>query len=119
MNKFIKSVSIDRVPYEFLLSMNGILGLTQREIEVLSGFIDLVKTSNRDSKVNIDNSDNRNSIASRFNLDKGNLCKMISKYKRHGIFVKNRNGKMSILDALIPTIIANKAVQVSIILKIK
>lgn len=41
MNKLVKSVSKTDLLKEFLKSLNGILDLTDRELELLATFIDL------------------------------------------------------------------------------
>ena len=41
MNKLVKTVNSDNLNYEFLKSLNGILKLTDRELELLTKLIEI------------------------------------------------------------------------------
>jgi len=118
MNKFIKTISIDNVGYEFLKSLNGILELTNREIELLSAFLEIHVSRHRKSKKAIDCTENRKLVMLALGITKDNLCRYIQKFVRKKIFVIE-NRLLTINRALIPQPIGNRTIQITMILKIK
>lgn len=122
MNKFIKTVPISSVNYEFLRSLNGLLGLTDREIDLLSIFLDL---ENRDSKAkgqrkSIDGTANRKEIMRITTITKDNLSRYIKRLKAKRIIVRDYKEDINVLNkAILPVIIGNKVVQITMILKVK
>lgn len=122
MNKFIKTVPLSSVNYEFLRSLNGLLGLTDREIDLLSIFLDL---ENRDSKVkgqrkSIDGTANRKEIMHITTITKDNLSRYIKRLKAKRIIVRDYKEDINVLNkAILPVIIGNKVVQITMILKVK
>ena len=119
MNKFVKTVSYDKVGYEFLRSLNGLLDLTDRQIELLSIFLDINANKQKSKKGNqaIDSADNRRTVMSLTGITKDNLCRYIKSFREKKIFIKEM-GILSINKALVPILIGNKVVQITMILKI-
>ena len=72
MNKFIKTVTEDRVCYEFMHSLNGIIGLTERELQVFSVLLSMrlqdIKTKN--PRLSIDRAENRKRIINEYRIGK-------------------------------------------------
>ena len=119
MNKFIKTITPDRLSYEFLRSLNGLLDLTDRELELLSTFLDVHQRNLKSRKYRsaIDATENRKEIMFITGITKDNLSRYIKMFKDKKIFVKD-SGLTSFNRALIPVIIANKVVQITMILKL-
>jgi hypothetical protein len=120
MNKLVKSVDRDDLITEFLMSLNGILRLTDRELELMAEFIRLdinyVKGPNENK--NIANRLNRKHIISTLGITKDNLSRYIKSFKQKGILVSGpAEDELSVNKALIPEIIGDR-VQVTIIIKI-
>jgi hypothetical protein len=122
MNKFIKTIPTERISYEFLKSLNGLLGLTERELELLSVILDINEknTKSRKQKENIDCTENRRIMMEKTSIGKENLSRYIKGFRTKGILVKEYNSKfLEINKALLPETIGNKTVQIVMILKIK
>lgn len=120
MNKLVKSVDRDDLITEFLMSLNGILRLTDRELELMAEFIRLdinyVKGPNENK--NIANRLNRKHIISTLGITKDNLSRYIKSFKEKGILVSGpAEDELSVNKALIPEIIGDR-VQVTIIIRI-
>ena len=120
MNKFIKTVPEDRVCYEFMNSLNGIIGLTERELQVFSVLLSMrlqdIKTKN--PRLSIDRAENRKRIINEYRIGKENLSRYIKKYRKKGLIYTTKYGNSVIMDALLPQIVGGKTVQVTMILKI-
>ncbi len=121
MNKLVKSIPYSNLYSEFLLSLNGILQLTNRELELLTILLDLdinyKKVPNHGK--NIINKNNRKLIRSTLGITPDNLSRYFGKFKERGILVKgSADDEIFINKALIPEIIKDR-VQVTIILNIK
>lgn len=120
MNKLVKSVDRDDLITEFLMSLNGILRLTERELELMAEFIRLdinyVKGPNENK--NIANRYNRKHIISTLGITKDNLSRYIRSFKEKGILVAGpAEDELSVNKALIPEIIGDR-IQVTIIIRI-
>lgn len=120
MNKFIKTVPEDRVCYEFMNSLNGIIGLTERELQVFSVLLSMrlqdIKTKN--PRLSIDRAENRKRIINEYRIGKENLSRYIKKYRKKGLIYTTKYGNNVVMDALLPQIVGGKTVQVTMILKI-
>ena len=121
MNKLVKSIPYSNLYSEFLLSLNGILQLTNRELELLTMLLDLdinyKKVPNHGK--NIINKNNRKLIRSILGITPDNLSRYFGKFKERGILIKgSADDEIFINKALIPEIIKDR-VQVTIILNIK
>jgi len=121
MNKLVKSVDRDDLITEFLMSLNGILRLTDRELELMAEFIRLdinyVKGPNENK--NIANRLNRKHIISTLGITKDNLSRYIKSFKEKGILVSGpAEDELSVNKALIPEIIGDR-VQITIVIRLK
>ena len=120
MNKLVKSVSNSNLYYEFLQSLNGILKLTDRELELfailLKFDVEYVKVPNKPK--NIANTSNRKWIIENLGITRDNLSRYLKKFRDEGFIVRGRTeGELYVARALIPVII-NDRVQITIILKV-
>ena len=93
MNKLVKTVNSDNLNYEFLRSLNGILKLTDRELELLTKLIEI------DSKFdptlgyskNITSTENRKMIKKVLGITPDNLSRYLTKFKQEGLIVKGKS----------------------------
>ena len=120
MNKLVKTVSNSNLYYEFLQSLNGILKLTDRELELFAALlrfdVEYVKVPNKPK--NIANTANRKWIIDNLGITRDNLSRYLRKFREEGFIVKGRvEGELTVARALIPVII-NDRVQITIILKV-
>ena len=120
MNKLVKSVSNSNLYYESLQSLNGILKLTDRELELFAALlrfdVEYVKVPNKPK--NIANTANRKWIIDNLGITRDNLSRYLRKFREEGFIVKGRvEGELTVARALIPVII-NDRVQITIILKV-
>lgn len=120
MNKLVKTVNSDNLNYEFLRSLNGILKLTDRELELLTKLIEI------DSKFdptlgyskNVTSTENRKMIKKVLGITPDNLSRYLTKFKQEGLIVKGKSDdEMVVNKILMPEIIKDR-VQLTIILKI-
>ena len=102
------------------MSLNGILGLTNRELELLTLLVDIdVNTpkSSTESK-NVISAANRKYIRKILGITPDNISRYIAKFKRKGLLQHGTvEDEVFVNKALIPEII-NDRIQVTIILKI-
>lgn len=120
MNKLVKSVNKNDLVTEFLISLNGILRLTDRELELMAEFIRLDLNYNKqpNENKNIANRANRKPIINTLGITKDNLSRYIKSFKQKGILVAGpAEDELSVNKALIPEIIGDR-VQVTIIIRI-
>lgn len=117
MNKLVKTCSSKELYSEFCQALNGILQLTDRELELLAALIDLQKRKifqNHDSLIN---ADNRKLLHKTTGITMDNLSRYFTKFKERGILVKgNIDNQWLVNQALIPEVIRN-TVQITIIVK--
>ncbi|NCB96270.1 MAG: hypothetical protein EOM35_07450 [Negativicutes bacterium] len=117
MNKLVKTITPRELTKEFLLSLNGVLKLTDRELDVLSELVaihldnpnmsDIVCTAVRKHITNIKG------------VSKDNQSRYYSKFKTLGILrPAKRDGSFALSSAVIPEIIKDR-VQIIIVLKIE
>lgn len=121
MNKLVKSVSKTDLLMEFLRSLNGILDLTDRELELLAAFIELDVNTPKLPNINknVISTENRKYIKRTLGITPDNLSRYIAKFKSLGILQKGRaEDEVFVNKALIPEIIGDR-VQITVILKIK
>ena len=120
MNKLVKSVSNSNLYYEFLQSLNGILKLTDRELELFATLlkfdVEYIKEPNKPK--NIANTNNRRWIIENLGITRDNLSRYLKKFRDEGFIVRGRTeGELYVARALIPVMI-NDRVQITIILKV-
>ena len=121
MNKLVKTVSRTDLYREFLNSLNGILKLTDRELELLTTFIDIDVNTPKLPNVrkNVISTENRKYIKRTLGITPDNLSRYIAKFKQQGILrVGKADDEVMVSKALIPEIIGDR-VQITIILKLK
>lgn len=87
MNKLVKSVSKTDLLMEFLKSLNGILDLTDRELELLAAFIELDVNTPKLPNINknVISTENRKYIKRTLGITPDNLSRYIAKFKNLGI----------------------------------
>lgn len=120
MNKLVKTVSNNELIPEFLRALNGILRLTDRELELMAALIKLdieyVKEPNINK--NVANRVNRKYIIDNLGITKDNLSRYIKSFKEKGILIAGpAEDELSVNKALIPIVIGDR-LQLTIILKI-
>lgn len=121
MNKLVKSVSDNELITEFLHALNGILKLTDRELELMATFIkmDIEYEKIPDIAKNVANTKNRKWIIENLGITKDNLSRYIKSFKEKGILKAGpAEDELTVNKALIPIVISDR-VQITIILKIK
>lgn len=120
MNKLVKTVSRTDLYREFLNSLNGILKLTDRELELLTTFIDIDVNTPKLPNVrkNVISTENRKYVKRTLGITPDNLSRYIAKFKQQGILrVGKADDEVMVSKALIPEIIGDR-VQITIILKV-
>lgn len=120
MNKLVKTVSRTDLYREFLNSLNGILKLTDRELELLTTFIGIDVNTPKLPNVrkNVISTENRKYIKRTLGITPDNLSRYIAKFKQQGILrVGKADDEVMVSKALIPEIIGDR-VQITIILKV-
>ena len=120
MKKLVKPVSRTDLYREFLNSLNGILKLTDRELELLTTFIDIDVNTPKLPNVrkNVISTENRKYIKRTLGITPDNLSRYIAKFKQQGILrVGKADDEVMVSKALIPEIIGDR-VQITIILKV-
>lgn len=121
MNKLVKSVDRDQLIPEFLHTMNGILGLTTRELELMATLIrmDMEYVKEPNTNKNVANRYNRKWITEHLGITKDNLSRYIKSFKEKGILKAGpAEDELCVNKALIPMVIGDR-LQLTIILKIK
>ena len=86
--KMARRIKINpQTTYQFLQVFNGILELTDKELEVLSNFIDLSTT------VNLCSSENKKLVANKLNIENPNTLNIyVKRLKDKGAIQKTKNG---------------------------
>lgn len=117
MNKLVKTVSKTDLHLEFLKSLNGILDLTNREMQVLEALITLTVAQKQDDEGVISTA-NRKILQRTVHMSPDNLSRCLSGFKRKGILVYDRQTDGFIVNkALIPDVIGDR-VQITIVLRL-
>lgn len=120
MNKLVKGVSKTDLYNEFLRSLNGILKLTDRELELLSTFIQIDINTPKLPNIskNVISTENRKYIRKTLGITPDNLSRYITKFKNSSILVKGKiEDEVMVNKALIPEVIGDR-VQITIILRL-
>lgn len=120
MNKLVKTVNKGNLYYEYLNALNGILQLTNRELELLTKFVELDVnfTPTPGVSKNVANTDNRRMIKSTMGITPDNLSRYISKFKKEGLLVQGKaEDELVVNKILIPEIIKDR-VQITLILRV-
>lgn len=122
MNKLVKTIPRESLSREFLKSLNGLLDLTNREIELLSVFLDIQALADKQkgTREKLDSYNNRKFIMATTGIAKENLSRYVKAFKDKGIFISNALGEIvEVNSALVPILIGGKTVQITLILKMK
>ena len=120
MNKLVKTVPKTDLYIEFLKSLNGILCLTDREIELMAVFIkfDIEYPRLPGLSKNVANTINRKYIINSMHITRDNLSRYIKRFREKGLLVPGKvEDELTVNKIIIPEIIADR-VQITIILKI-
>lgn len=120
MNKLVKTVNKGNLYYEYLNALNGILQLTNRELELLTKFVELDVNFTPIPGVskNVANTGNRRMIKSTMGITPDNLSRYISKFKKEGLLVQGKaEDELVVNKILIPEIIKDR-VQITLILRV-
>lgn len=120
MNKLVKTVTSKTLIFEFLKSLNGILNITDREMELLSKLVELdmkYDPTLSESK-NVISAANRKLVGVELGITPDNLSRYIKKFKSKGILVNGKaDDEVYVNKALIPELIKDR-VQLTLIFKI-
>lgn len=120
MNKLVKVISRTDLYKEFLRSLNGILDLTDRELELLETFIQIDINTPKLPNIskNVTSTENRKYIRKTLGITPDNLSRYITKFRSQGILVKGKiEDEEMVNKALIPEIIGDR-VQITVILRV-
>lgn len=120
MNKLVKTVDKDNLYYEYLNALNGILQLTNRELELLTKFVELDVNFTPIPGVskNVADTKNRRMIKNTMGITPDNLSRYIGKFKKEGLLVQGKaEDELVVNKILIPEIIKDR-VQITLILKV-
>lgn len=121
MNKLVKSVKKADLYREFLKSLNGILQLTDRELDLMVLLIDLdINTPKVPGySKNVISTENRKYLKASTGITNDNLSRYLGKLKDKGLIVKGRaDDEWMVNQALIPEIIGDR-VQITIVLRLE
>lgn len=115
MNQYLKKIKPKHKYREFLKVLNGLLQLTDREVEILSLMLEIEESWPSNFGKNVVSTDSRKYIMSSTEVNKNNLSKYISKFKDKGILTNNGSDEYSISTMFKP-ILDNNKIKVSFIL---
>lgn len=121
MNKFVKTVNNRHLYEEYLRALNGILHLTEREIELMVEFINFDinwESFDENEPKNVANTANRKYLQETLKVTRDNLSTFIKRLKEKGCLVESGVDSLEVNKALIPDIIGNKVVQIVMILRL-
>ena len=122
MNKLVKTVKKDDLHSEFLKSLNGIMDLPKRELQLLTLLVKLQmepQLSNNDPESGILSANNRKFIETTIGITQDNQSRYYKKFKDLGYLVKGKIDKQWLVNQiLLPQVIKDR-VQITLILRIK
>lgn len=122
MNKLVKQISKNELYTEFLKSLNGIIDLPKRELQLLTLLVRLQmepQLSNNDPDNGVISGTNRKYIEKELNITQDNQSRYFKKFKELGYLVQGKIDRQWLInEALIPQVIKDR-VQLTIILRIK
>ena len=108
MNQYLKKVKDKNKYREFVKVLNGILQLSDREVEVLSLLIKLDAEWPEDFHKNVLSTDSRKFVMSATKVNKNNLTKYINKFKSKGILDTTGYNTWGVNNLFIPILKDNK-----------
>ena len=121
MNKWVKAVPKSQLYIEFVKALNGILDLSDRQMEVLAYLIHIDVSTPKSTvrSKNVISTANRKKMIADLRIGADNLSKYIKKFKQMGILIQGKvEDEVYVNKALIPEIVGDR-VQMTIILKLK
>lgn len=121
MNKLVKTITRQDLIPEFLTALNGILKLTDRELELMSTLIrmDIDYEVLPNVNKNVANRYNRKWIIENLGITKDNLSRYIKSFREKGILLAGpAEDELKVNPALIPIVIGDR-VQITVIIKLK
>ena len=115
--KFVKSSSPNKIFLDYIKSINGILELTYREMEILAVLMreDFLMPLDIEQK-NIADKFIRKRIIKENNITKENLSRFISKFKKKGILISDFDD-LYVNPRLMPRLINNQ-IEISTIINL-
>ena len=119
MNKLVKTVSKKDLNYEFLNSLNGILKLTDRQLELLAKLVelDIAHDYNEEGDIDVISTTNRKLIHDELDFAYDNLSRYIKALKKKGYLIPNDTGGGWKVNPLLKPEIVKDRVQITIILR--
>lgn len=121
MNKLVKECKKEDLYAEFLKSLNGIIRLPKRELQLLTELVNLQlnKQLLPGTSESVISTENRKYLSHTLGITPDNLSRYICKFKDLGLLVRGKiDNEWLVSKILIPEIIKDR-VQITIILKIK
>lgn len=122
MNKLVKQVKKEDLYSEFLKTLNGIIDLPKRELQLLTLLVKLQmepQLSNNDLESGVISAVNRKYIEKETGITQDNQSRYYKKFKDLGYLVKGKIDRQWLVNQiLLPQVIKDR-VQVTIILRIK
>ena len=122
MNKLVKTIKEDELYSEFLKSLNGIMDLPKRELQLLTLLVKLQmepQLSNNDLESGVLSANNRKFIETTIGITQDNQSRYYKKFKDLGYLVKGKIDRQWLVNQiLLPQVIKDR-VQITLILRIK
>lgn len=108
MNQYLKKVKDKNKYREFIKVLNGLLQLSDREVEVLSLLVKLDAEWPIDFHKNVLSTDSRKYVMSTTKVNKNNLTKYVTKFKSKGILDSTGYNTWGINNMFVPNTEDNK-----------
>ena len=122
MNKLVKSIKKTDLYSEFLKTLNGIIDLPKRELQLLTLLVRLQvepQLSNNDPEAGVISAVNRKYIEEQLGITADNQSRYFKKFKELGYLVKGKFDRQWLVNQiLLPQVIKDR-VQITIILRIE
>ena len=122
MNKLVKSIKKTDLYSEFLKTLNGIIDLPKRELQLLTLLVRLQvepQLSNNDPETGVISAVNRKYIEEQLGITADNQSRYFKKFKELGYLVKGKFDRQWLVNQiLLPQVIKDR-VQITIILRIE
>ena len=121
MNKLVKKVDKENLTKEFLSALNGVLQLTNKQLEILEVLVNIqptLKPINGDVE-SVISSRIRKLVTEKTGVTSDNLSRHLMSFKQKGLLLKTKQEDVWALNpAVTPELIGNR-IQITIILKEK
>lgn len=120
MNKLVKEVDKNNLYYEYLKSLNGILNLTNKELDIMVKLMeyDAEYKSTPGVSKNIIDAAHRKRIKDETGTTPDNLSRYIKKFRENGLIVQGKaDDEMYVNKILMPDVIKDR-IQITIVLKL-